>query len=30
MEYVIMAVVLIGSVLIGLEIGARIRKKRKP
>jgi hypothetical protein len=30
MEYVIMAVVLIGSVLIGLEIGSRIRKKRKP
>jgi hypothetical protein len=30
MEYVVMAVVLIGSVLIGLEIGARIRKRRKP
>jgi hypothetical protein len=30
MEYVVIAVVLLGSVLIGLEIGARIRKRRKP
>lgn len=30
MEYVVIAVVLIGSVFIGLEIGARIRKRRKP
>jgi hypothetical protein len=30
MEYVVIAAVLLGSVLIGLQIGARIRKKRKP
>ena len=29
MEYVVIAVVLIGSIFIGLEIGARIRKRRK-